>query len=243
MRRNRKVTTRRVARSGTEAKIVCTTTFRFSFREITRSGRSARRILRIFSSPPEPPTMVMMETTTTMPSSQFHPFLRYASLPHTSPSATSFTTISTMKMIAKTMSATRITLDRRCSGSRVGTSSIMHTVESRMHSKMKLSKTLIGSPRMVTLASRIHRAALRIGFVSCRMQSAYPYGHPEQQVLLVSVAASAFSPGDSAASLLIILAHSPSGFGTSSPASSASSFADNGRTWVASSSCFAPSTS
>jgi hypothetical protein len=62
-----------VASSGKEANMVRTTTFKFSFLEITRSGRNALRMRSVFRNEKEVPTM---EMTTTVPSNQFQVLLK-----------------------------------------------------------------------------------------------------------------------------------------------------------------------
>eukprot|EP00419_Tripos_fusus_P051642 CAMPEP_0172826494 /NCGR_PEP_ID=MMETSP1075-20121228/19452_1 /TAXON_ID=2916 /ORGANISM="Ceratium fusus, Strain PA161109" /LENGTH=61 /DNA_ID=CAMNT_0013668145 /DNA_START=30 /DNA_END=212 /DNA_ORIENTATION=+ len=59
----------KVIRAGNDAKIVCTTTLRFGFREITLSGRRARKIRNVLRKPPPPGPMTrpITETQTTMP--------------------------------------------------------------------------------------------------------------------------------------------------------------------------------
>mmetsp|Transcript_67709 Transcript_67709/g.192136 ORF Transcript_67709/g.192136 Transcript_67709/m.192136 type:complete len:221 (+) Transcript_67709:2340-3002(+) len=76
MRRKRQATITRVKRSGRDAKMVCTTTFRFSLREMTRSGLRARRMRSVFTGPELPARKYTTETETTVPSSQFQPLCR-----------------------------------------------------------------------------------------------------------------------------------------------------------------------
>mmetsp|Transcript_55141 Transcript_55141/g.124135 ORF Transcript_55141/g.124135 Transcript_55141/m.124135 type:complete len:250 (-) Transcript_55141:2942-3691(-) len=78
IRRNSEDTIRRPTRSPIDRKRVLTTTLRPLFLEMTRSGRKVRRMRSTRRKPGPPPglAMSMMETNTTMPSSQFQPLLR-----------------------------------------------------------------------------------------------------------------------------------------------------------------------
>mmetsp|Transcript_73106 Transcript_73106/g.184220 ORF Transcript_73106/g.184220 Transcript_73106/m.184220 type:complete len:205 (-) Transcript_73106:939-1553(-) len=145
-------TIKRTPNSCIDLKIVSTTILSVSMRLITRRGRKARKMRKVFRKDgPFGKMVVIMETRTTMPSSQFHASCKYAPSPQNKGNATNFTSISKMKMPTKTLFAPRTICTYMASGSARGSSNIIHKVDTKMHTRMKLSNTRI--PPMLPVCS------------------------------------------------------------------------------------------
>mmetsp|Transcript_88811 Transcript_88811/g.287116 ORF Transcript_88811/g.287116 Transcript_88811/m.287116 type:complete len:220 (-) Transcript_88811:2879-3538(-) len=159
MSKNNKKTMSKTPSSFMELKIASTMFRRVSSRFTTRRGRKALRMRSVLRVEGPSPMKPITETETTMKSNQFHaqPLLqRYAPSPQSTGHATNFRTISAMKMHAKMVSMIRTVFMTRFSGLAKGKSIIMHTVESKMQSKMNVSKTLrFAFPNPGTLMSTV----------------------------------------------------------------------------------------
>mmetsp|Transcript_11048 Transcript_11048/g.31476 ORF Transcript_11048/g.31476 Transcript_11048/m.31476 type:complete len:207 (+) Transcript_11048:2809-3429(+) len=145
IKRNSRNTTSNQPRACILLNVVSITIFKFLFLLITRRGRKARKMRRVFKKPgPSGVMKCITETATTIASSQFQPHPadhKYAFLPQTSGYASNFTNISKMNIIAKTLSASRTKATTEpLVASCKGPSIIIETVFNKMHTRMKLSK-------------------------------------------------------------------------------------------------------
>mmetsp|Transcript_36807 Transcript_36807/g.106158 ORF Transcript_36807/g.106158 Transcript_36807/m.106158 type:complete len:209 (-) Transcript_36807:980-1606(-) len=178
--RNNKNTMSNTPSSFIELKMQDTIFFNVSMRFTTRNGRNALRIRNVFNSDGPPPEKPMIDTATTVKSSQFHaqPGLqKYALSPQIRGHASILMSISTMKIPAKTMSKRRTATVTAPLGSASGKSTIMQSVDSKMHTKMIVSKMLIEDPLILIVWASTRWAHFLTKNSFGKMNQDQPYGH------------------------------------------------------------------
>jgi len=151
MRKNSAAITTSVRSCGIAANKVFTTSFRFGFLAITRSGLSARRIRRAFKKAywfcPGPnhkySKTSTTDTITTPPSRMFH------ELPQNplKPSAMCLRMNSVRKIYVNMKFNPKSIRVCRWSGERSGSSKAMQSEETTMQSRMKLSNSFLSTSR------------------------------------------------------------------------------------------------